>query len=171
MPRVRVVIEDQITGPARGTKWARLQNLFANPMLVLKEPVRTLVLDAIKQQFETEGGYGGTPWDQLADRTVAERSLLGFGPEHPILRRSDRLFDALQGEMIGGAGGEVVVSKNTFTLKTTGIPDAAAHQFGSEHSNLPARPMIPQPMPASFMRQLRSLIHGYAIGASFETVR
>jgi hypothetical protein len=31
--------------------------------------------------------------------------------------------------------------------------------------------MIPQPMPRSFMRDLRSLIHGYAIGASFETRR
>lgn len=171
MPRVRVVIEDQITGATRGVKWARLQNLFSNPMPVLKEPVRALVLDGIRQQFETEGAYGGTPWEQLAARTVDERALLGFPPEHPILRRTDRLFDALQGHMTGGEGGEVIVTKNTFTLKTTNIPDAAAHQFGSDHSNLPARPMIPQPMPQSFMNQLRSIIHGYAIGASFETVR
>lgn len=167
MPRIRVIIEDQITGPVRGRKWARLENLFAKPMEVLERPVRELVLDAIRQQFETEGAYGGDEWQELAKRTQDERRLLAFPPEHPILRRTDRLFDALQGR----DGGEVIVTRDTFTLKTTGIPDAAAHQFGSDHSNLPARPMIPQPMPQSFIRELRSIIHGYAIGASFETRR
>lgn len=170
-PRIRIVIEDQISGPVRGRKWSRLDNLFAAPMRVLEGPVRKLVLDAIEQQFESEGGYGGTPWQELADRTVEERELLGFPPEHPILRRTDRLFDALQGRMGGAEGGEIEVTKNTFTLRTVNIPDAAAHQYGSDHSNLPARPMIPEPMPEKFMRQLRSIIHGYAVGVEFDLGR
>lgn len=160
--RLEILINDAVGQK----KFARLNHLFANPMPVLQNPVRALVKDAMRQQFESEGEWGGDPWQELADSTMAERGRLGFAPAHPILERTGILFDAFQGKMSGGTGGKITVSKNEFTLQVVNLPQAQAHQRGFP-PHLPARPIIPEPMPRSFIDSLRSILSGYIVRARF----
>jgi len=45
--------------------------------------------------FDTEGRSSGSPWKQLAERTVRERTAAGYGPRHPMLVRSGALKGAV----------------------------------------------------------------------------
>lgn len=164
MPRPR--LEIKINDAVGQKKFTRLNNLFASPMPTLQGPVRALVRDAMRQQFESEGRYGGEPWQELAERTIKERIAEGFDGEHPILRRNDILYDAFQGKMNAGVGGKMEVRKKEFTLRIIGLPQAQAHQKGLE-PHLPARPIIPEPMPDDFIRKLRSIVSGYIVKAKF----
>lgn len=49
----------------------------------------------VRQQFATEGQHGGNTWPALARRTQLERRSLGYGPAHPILRRTGALERSL----------------------------------------------------------------------------
>lgn len=51
--------------------------------------------EIVGRAFDTEGASTGAPWQPLAKRTVDERRRLGFGPEHPILQRTQNLQRAL----------------------------------------------------------------------------
>ena len=160
-PFIEIIIDD---GADR--KFARLNHLFSNPVPVMQGPVRSLIQDAIRQQFHTEGEYGGTPWQGLDEGTQKGREREGYGGDGPIMRRSDRLFNALT--RTGAPGGRLQVSRTQMLMRTVGIPYAKAQHAGSSHTNLPARPLIPDPMPPSFVRRLHSIISGYIIKATLE---
>lgn len=168
------MIEIEILDRLSGRKWGRLNQLMANPMRTLELGVRRRVFDAIQRQFETEGEYGGTPWAPLAEGTVREREALGFGPEGPILRRTDNLYDALTtGRMVSaGQGAEVEITDDEFILRTVGFPYAAAlsegRLAGPGYPSMPGRQLIPTEAP-DFIAGLKSIISGYVIRAELET--
>lgn len=155
-------------------KFARIAGKFAKLDVVLRGPVREIIREALEQQFDTEGEYGGTPWEDLAASTQHDRrySRYNIAENHPILERSGRLRRALTKR--GASGAFTEVGKNYLVVGTKGIPYAKAHQRGSDHSNLPARTIVPDSdngqgrFPPSFYRKLRSVVSGYLIGAELE---
>lgn len=55
------------------------------------------------QQFASEGEHGGAAWAPLRPATIADRRRKGFGPAHPILRRTgtlSRSWTSLSGDAI-----------------------------------------------------------------------
>lgn len=60
----------------------------------LKESIDEVVTPRIKLNFIGETAAGEYNWQRLARRTEYERDRLGFGKQHPKLRRTDKLFRA-----------------------------------------------------------------------------
>jgi phage gpG-like protein len=65
--------------------------------------VDAVLHQVIAQQFRSEGAHGGSPWAPLAHRTQLQRRRLGFGPAHPILRRTGTLMRSLTDSTASGA--------------------------------------------------------------------
>lgn len=98
------------------------------------------------QNFDAEGRTY-KQWKGLAGETVAERSRLGYGPEHPILKREGSLlstaiefFENVNG-MVGSASGDGIHSDFSISGQ-----EARLHMYGPKARNqsgggrLPARP-------------------------------
>jgi hypothetical protein len=151
---VRVLV--QAEGALKRTR--DLQGRFANPEKVIVGPVRELFHRAMKQQYSTRGRWGGKRWANLKPSTVRRKMYEGtYGKG--VLRRTDRLFNALTGR--DKQDFEVVVNGKhvSFVVK---VPYAFRHQQG-QPGRMAARELIPDPMPESFMVALRNRVKGYLV--------
>lgn len=63
-------------------------NRVENPGSGERAKVATAVTRGFADNFSTEGAASGTPWEQLAPRTVGVRRQLGWAGEHPMLVRT-----------------------------------------------------------------------------------
>jgi hypothetical protein len=112
--------------------------------------LQQMVGDWMRQQFETEGRWGGDPWRPLSGEYLErkQREYPGTG----ILVRTGELRRAAESPRIAGAspGGVRIV-----------IPDAVApyHQTGTR--TMPARPIIPSPLPEDARAEMRRAFHAY----------
>jgi hypothetical protein len=92
---------------------------------------------AVREAFATEGGSTGSPWPALARSTQAERRRLGFGPAHPILRRTNELL----GSITGGGGGFVETTPTSIAIGSND-PVFWFHQSRRPRTRLPRRAMV-----------------------------
>lgn len=110
-------------------------------------------------------------WDLLADRTVAERRRLGYGPEHPILERSGTLRESLTEHDAIGAVEIVEPMGLTFG---TAIPYAKYHQQpnGSGSGRIPRRAILglTQQRKAGVVRRVAAAVRGKIVAAGLPAV-
>lgn len=91
-----------------------------------------------RQAFDTEGQSTGDAWPQLAVRTVDDRRRKGFGPEHPILQRTQKLMRSL---VIGSDGGYTVMNDQSLEIGTN-VEYFRYHQSNKPRFKLPRRAPI-----------------------------
>lgn len=113
---------------------AVLQSLeFGDFEPVLRSEVRPLVLQSIRDNFNSSAGADGAAWPA--------RKIAGDG--HPLLIQAGTLLQAATGAGPGHVteadARELSVGVNT---EAAGLGGARAHQFGSVQQNIPARPYL-----------------------------
>jgi hypothetical protein len=116
----------------------------------------------IRRQFLSEGRASGRgQWAALQPTYVARRVL----PDMPMLRQSDGLFEALTQK--GHPDQDVVLEPHRYSLTIAEDADTRArfvgHQLGVPQSNLPARQMIPDPLPKTFIDEVRQIAKSYIV--------
>ena len=79
------------------------------------------VESAIARNFANEEGSGGESWPELAESTQRSREKEGYHPRHPMLRRTDDLYDAATNglKMSIARGGEEIEIYATFRSMAT----------------------------------------------------
>lgn len=82
-------------------------------------------------------GENAGPWKPLAESTVAERTRLGYGGEHPILQRTGALRESLATR--GAPGNVFEVAPDRLQVGTS-LFFAFFHQGGTK--KMPARPIV-----------------------------
>lgn len=99
----------------------------------LRQEVRPLVLQSIRDNFNSSAGADGSAWPA--------RKIAGDG--HPLLIESGTLMQAATG---GGSGHVTEADSRELSVgvdtSAEGLAGAAAHQFGYSPNNLPARPYL-----------------------------
>jgi phage gpG-like protein len=95
---------------------------------------------AVQRQFDSEGGEFGTPWDDLADSTVAKR-----GSAHPILDVDGDLRASFlpghEGHVRNVTGSSAEWGSDLET-PTGGWTLGRIHQEGAPRAGIPARPIL-----------------------------
>ena len=144
-------------------RFERLAGRFTNFIPVMGGRVDVLARRLIKRQFDTEGrvGAGGGGWEPLS-RDYLKRRVI---PGKPLLRQSDGLYEALTRR--GHPDQELILEKNRYSLSIADGAETRArfvgHQLGVPSSNLPARQMIPDPLPQTFIRDVRNALKSYIV--------
>lgn len=92
----------------------------------------------VKQQAASEGAHGGEPWTPLARSTQRERKRLGYGPAHPILRRTGALVRSLTEP----TGDTISVHADRYYAIGTGVPYFVYHQSVKPRTRLPRRALV-----------------------------
>jgi hypothetical protein len=162
---LRVTIDD-----TRGQqRIARLKGRFANFRPAMEGPVRELVRRAVIAQFRTEGEWGGRKWPELSEYTLRRKERAGVAHKG-ILKFSGKLYDSLT--VVGHPSRRETITKRGYSLRTLvrskdGFPYGASHQTGASNGRPPERQVIPDPMPPSFMRELRNIVRGHLIEVQF----
>lgn len=87
-------------------------NQVENPGGGERAKVATAITRGFAENFSTEGAASGTPWEQLAPRTVGVRRQLGWAGEHPMLVRTG---DYRRSWVEAGAADHVEVFEKTGT--------------------------------------------------------
>lgn len=98
--------------------------------------IADVLTQAIAEQFESEGGALGEPWEELKDTTVERRVRGGFPGEHPILQRTERLRMSFEP---GDAENIADVSELNMEWGSQN-PAAPHHQSGT--GRMPARRIV-----------------------------
>jgi phage gpG-like protein len=109
--------------------------------------------DRVDKQFSSEGSAMGTPWEPLADSTLAQKAAGGYPPD--ILIRTG----ALRASFKGGSDHVSDIRRDGGEWGTTD-PKALFHQHGT--SRMPARPVfkLDEPARREAMRTLQRHIFG-----------
>jgi hypothetical protein len=136
---------------------ARIQGRFARFGPGVADRVEALIHNAMRQQYATRGRWGGARWANLKPATVVRKRLAGTYHKG-VLRDSDRMFDALVHGVRPDFDMDVT---NEGATAVVNVPHAVRHQTGTKH--MVARPPIPEPMPDSFLTDLKNIVSGYLI--------
>lgn len=140
----------------------RLAGRFTDFRPVLGGRVDVLARQLIRRQFETEGRASGRGrWPALSPTYLLRRVL----KDRPILRQSDGLFEAFTTK--NHPDQDYVLTETTYhlTLKedADAYPRFIGHQFGIPRSNVPVRQVIPDPLPRSFIDEVRRAVKSYVV--------
>ena len=144
-------------------RFKRLAGRFTDFRPVLGGRVDVAARRLIRRQFLSEGraGVGGGGWPALQPTYLLRRVL----PDRPMLRQSDGLFEALTKR--GHPDQELVLERHRYALTIAEDADTRArfvgHQLGIPESNVPERQMIPDPVPKTFIDEVRGLVKSYVV--------
>ena len=94
---------------------------------------------AIPRTFNSEG----PGWRPLSKRTQRERSLLGYGPRHPMLRRTGDLFKELTEKAHSHHIETITVGQTSRLVVGGSSTKFIRNQLGDTILRIPARPMLP----------------------------
>lgn len=141
---------------------------FSNFIPVMGGRVDVAARRLIRRQFDTQGRASGRgSWAPLTERYEAVREF----PNKPLLRQTDALYRALTKR--GDPNQELTLTPFRYALTVReGAQDSrgrniharfVGHQLGVPRSNLPARQMIPDPLPKTFITELRAIIKAYVL--------
>lgn len=149
-----------------------LRGRFGNLRPVMEGPIRQLVRRAIDQQRKTQGAYGGKTWPPLSDYTIKRKEREGKAVPNPLVF-DGTLYESLL--KVGSNSWREEITSQGYTLRSMaavdrgddwdGYPYGLTHQLGL--ANVPMRQIIPNPMPGSFIRDLRRHLRGYLVGVEF----
>lgn len=151
---------------------AFLRGRFANPKPVLAGSVRQLIRRMLLQQRNTRGSYGGVTWPPLSDYTIKRKTRAGVAGKGP-LRFNDTLYNSLL--KVADANRFEEITEHGYTLRSMAVVDRGdqwdGYAYGLTHQlglgNVPQRQIVPDPLPQSFIRDLRRVIRGYLVGVEF----
>jgi len=101
--------------------------------------VEEVLVEAVKNNFETRGGYAGVVWPPLTER-YRRWKLARFG-DKAMMHLTERLFESLTQPWHSD---HVSDSGPTFMEFGTRVRYAKAHHFGRPAINLPRRTVIPK---------------------------
>ena len=144
-------------------RFERIAGRFTNFIPVMGGRVDVAVRRFIRRVFDTEGRASGRGrWPRLSEEYVRRRAI----PGRPLLRQTDDLYNALTRR--GDPNQELILERNRYSLS---VSEAAGrvrarfvgHQLGVPESNVPARPMIPDPLPQTFINQMRQIVKSYIV--------
>lgn len=149
-------------------RFSRIAGRFTNFVPVMGGRVDVLARALIRRQFQSGGRAGGRgSWRGLTPRYIARRKF----PDKPILRQTDALYDALTRR--GHPDQELVLAPDRYSLTVAeGATDSEGrsvrarfigHQLGLPRFNLPVRQMIPDPLPKSFIDDVRRAVKAYIV--------
>lgn len=120
-----------------------IRTKYALPQLI--EPIGALLLKRTKDRFNKELTPDYVPWKSLAPVTIADRRRLGFGGEHPILKRKGDLYNSIR-IIRGNAEGSTYA--NTGAGLRIGVSDpeqvekARVQNLGGQNGRIPARQFL-----------------------------
>ncbi len=133
----------------------RLKNL--RPVMV--GAVAPLANQMLLRHWESKGAAFGHTWAPLAPSTIATRARKGTLAKG-ILRDTDHLFRAIFRER--AADSRLSSAPGGYRLRLdTRIPYAIYHQVGT--SNMPDRQVIPDPLPRSFVQDVKKVVREYLL--------
>jgi hypothetical protein len=144
-------------------RFTRLAGRFTNFVPVLGGRVDVLARGLIRRQFDTKGRAGGRgPWRGLTTNYLKRRKF----PDRPLLRQDDELYDALTKR--GHPDQDVTLEKDRYSLTVDeGAGKVRAkfvgHQLGVPLVKLPVRQVIPDPLPKSFITEVRQAVKAYVV--------
>jgi hypothetical protein len=129
----------------------------------------------LKQHWDSKGAAFGHPWAAWAISTRLERIRKG-NADKGILRDTDHLFRALFRSLLSPERIQTIPGglRLSLGLSQSEDPKAIFHQLGT--SRMPARQVVPDPLPRSFRDVVRSMLKDYVLtgqirGASGRFVR
>lgn len=144
-------------------RFERIAGRFSNFIPVMGGRVDVLARGLIRRMFDTQGRASGRgQWQALTERYKKARPL----PDRPLLRQSDELYDALTRK--GDVNQELILERNRYSLSVSSAAGRVrarfvGHQLGVPEKNLPARQIIPDPLPQTFIRQVRQAVKAYIV--------
>jgi hypothetical protein len=123
--------------------------LFLSDLRGFWPKVVPLFVGWMRNQFETEGAFGGEAWSPLAASTVRSKGLRGLRPE--ILQATGAMRSA-------ASNPSRTVTPRSLTL-TISDPKIGFHQTGTDR--MPARPVIFENLPFAAERELQAAASDY----------
>lgn len=159
---------DSLTLTPQIIRFTRLAGRFTNFVPVLGGRVDVLARGLIRRQFQTLGRASGRgQWRALQPTYVARRKF----PDRPTLRQTDALYDALTKR--GHPDQELVLDPDHYslTVSETATDESGrsirarfiGHQLGVPRFNVPVRQVIPDPLPKTFLAEVRRAVKAYVV--------
>ena len=144
-------------------RFATLAGRWTDFTPVLGGRVDTAARNLIRRQFETEGRAGvGPGWEKLSKRYVEEeRDPAGA----PILQQTRGLMEALTQR--GHGDQDLILEPEVYSLTIAEDaethPRFMGHQYGVPRKNVPQRQVIPDPLPKTFITEIRKIVRSYVV--------
>ncbi len=136
-------------------KKARKRGLDLRP--VLRGGIDKSVSHFFKSQFDSAGGRGGSPWAPLSAAT--RKSRLRPGGNRGGLSRPLWDVGRLRASLVKvGPESHRVIERQRYERGTT-VPSAQYHQTGTRR--MPARQIVPDPLPSALVRSWLRFIEKY----------
>jgi len=123
--------------------------LFLSDLRSFWPKVVPLFIGWMRQQFDTQGGFGGQPWAPLAFSTTQRKAALGLRPQ--ILQATGAMKDAAS-----RPGRRATARSLTLTIED---PKVGFHQEGTDR--MPARPLIFERLPIQAEFELKDAATEY----------
>jgi len=152
--RVSVAFDINLTRTEK--KIAELPNRLRDLRPLMEDGIRPATDAMLRRHWESKGAAFRHKWAGLAPETIRKRLRHGTLSKG-ILRDSDHLFR----EIFRAAGaGRVVARSDRITLEVSvKEKKAMLHQRGTLH--MPARQVIPEPLPTTFRRLVTRMVREY----------
>lgn len=144
-----------------------LENLRALPgrlrdlRPLMTQAIVPAALEMLRRHWDSKGAAFGHPWAPLAPSTLLDRIRKGTAAKGP-LRDTDNLFLALFASVSSSQALQQVAGGIRLSLGLAANADplerlkALFHQHGT--SRMPARQVIPSPLPRSFRDVVRAMV-------------
>ena len=171
----------QINTAGAMTVLQQVRHALDDLSLVFAGPINKSVDTVFKRQFDSQGAFGGTPWRPLHPVTVQLRKRAGHG-RGGILRDTNRMWASLTKFGLGPDAIKVItpmslergttvpyagwihtgfMSKYFVVVDKHGLPVPIKR---ARAKKIPARPLVPDPMPAEVVGTWEKVIVNFLIG-------
>jgi phage gpG-like protein len=127
-----------LSNPAILDDLARFIDKLSNPTPQITNRIEDAVRVGFAENFATESA-GGTPWEQLAPFTNADRVKKGFPAAHPILVRTGDYRDSFTDRNNPDAFMDFAATGDGWAMDI-GSSDSRVEELEGGTSRIPARP-------------------------------
>lgn len=126
---------------------------------LMQGPVRRALNSLIKDQFASEGSAWGQRWEKLADSTRAKKLAAG------VLARGILVFSGdMQKGMLRFRPQDARLQATSRGVRAEFNVGVFPYRFHHEGTRfMPKRQVIPDPLPRSFRRDLRTIVRDYVL--------
>lgn len=158
------MIEPEVTIDDSDAKalFALLAGRFDSFEVPLRGRVNRAIRGMVRDQFSTQGGFGGGSWSPLAPSTLRAKAAKGTISKG-ILRDTDRLFNSIA--QLRGQTADTIFEVDHFSLRYgTTVPYARFHQDGTRR--MPQRVIFPDPIPQAVTDEIDDSLCGWIMEGS-----
>lgn len=136
-----------------------LPNRLANLREFMKSDIAPETNRMLLRHWDSKGAAYGHTWAPWAEATLKKRLRKG-NAEKGILRDTDHLFRTIFRERAADSRLRAIPGGIRLALNV-GVRYAILHQKGVPEKNLPVRQVIPDPLPPSFIKKVKTMIGQY----------